>query len=63
MTFEDYLIDKHADQYQGLDDDMNEDYEEWLQWLEIDDWIELGDKYGRSITMDSYNDVIKRMDN
>jgi len=62
MSFENYLIDKHADGYVGLDDMMNEDFEDWLVMLEIDDWIELGDKYGRSITMDSYNDVIKRMD-
>ena len=29
-TFEDFLKEKHAEQYTGLDDEMPDDYDEWL---------------------------------
>lgn len=45
MTFEQYLQDKHGEQYVGLDDSMPEDFEEWLDGLSVDEWIEYGDKY------------------
>lgn len=44
-NFEDYLQHKHGMDYIGLDDDMPEAYEEWLQELDFDDWISLGNSY------------------
>jgi len=44
-TFEDFLQDKHSDQYIGLDDDMPDDFNDWITDLEIDEWLELGDEY------------------
>lgn len=38
--FETFLIDKHASQYHGLDDDMPDDYNDWLQDLDHDEIIE-----------------------
>jgi len=35
-TFEDFLKEKHAEQYTGLDDDMPDDYEKWFAELGID---------------------------
>lgn len=43
--FESYLQDKHAAQYAGLDDDMGDDFEYWIQELDVDDWIRLGSKF------------------
>ena len=40
MTFENYLINRHAGQYRGLDDEMPEDFDSWLEDLGPDDWIE-----------------------
>ena len=40
MTFENYLIDRHAEQYQGLDDEMPDNYWEWLEELSYEEWIE-----------------------
>ena len=34
---EDKLKDKHAKGYTGLDDDMSDDYENWLMDLDLDD--------------------------
>ncbi len=45
MTFEKYLQDKHADQYIGLDDEMPDDFNDWLQDLSVDEYLEYGDKY------------------
>jgi hypothetical protein len=47
--FEDYLQTKHAEQYLGLDDEMPDDYNDWLDNLSIDDWIDYGNKYGLAI--------------
>lgn len=44
--FEDYLEEIHAKQYHGLDDDMPDDYENWLSNLDIEELIEYADCYG-----------------
>ena len=43
--FEDYLQDIHGAQYVGLDDEMPEDFNEWLQDLDVDTWIEYGAEF------------------
>lgn len=48
-TFEDFLASKHAEKYVGLDDDMPDQFNNWLIMLEPDDWIKFGDEY-RSVT-------------
>jgi len=40
MNFETYLQDKHAEQYQGLDDEMPDNFNEWLNDLGCDEIIE-----------------------
>ncbi len=44
-TFEDFMMDKHADQYTGLKDGMVDDCNDWLEGLSVDEWLEFGDKY------------------
>ena len=46
--FESYLIDKHAAQYTGLDDEMPDDYEAWLLDLDIVDVIQWANEWGAS---------------
>jgi len=43
--FEEYLQDKHAAQYQGLDDEMPDNFNEWLEDLGSDEMIEYADKW------------------
>jgi len=45
MTFEEYLQEQHANQYQGLDDEMCDDYNEWFETMDIDDMAGHCDKY------------------
>ncbi len=46
MTFEEFLVDKHADQYIGLDDDMPDSYDSWIENLEHEDLMAYAQEYG-----------------
>ena len=48
-TFEDFLQEQHALDYVGPKDSMIDDFNNWLDGLEIDEWIELGDKFGQEL--------------
>ena len=49
-NFEEYLQDAHAEQADGvLDDDMPDDYENWLVDLSSEDWISLGEDFGKEM--------------
>ena len=48
-SFEDYLLHQHAKQYLGFDDEMCEDYEDWLANLEVDEFIRYGDEYAKAV--------------
>ena len=37
MKFSDYINQKHAEQYRGVDDDMEEDFMDWWGELELED--------------------------
>jgi len=45
MKFEEYLQDRHAAQYQGLDDEMPDNFNEWMEDLSMDEWIEYAEKW------------------
>lgn len=45
MKFEEFLQQKHAEQYRGVDDDMPEDFERWLTRLEIDQIIQFAEEW------------------
>jgi len=53
MKFEEYLQEIHAEQYQGLDDEMPENFTDWLCDLDVDDWIKYGDKF-KGVQNDTY---------
>lgn len=43
--FEDFLKDKHAEDYIGLDDDMSDDFEAWLMALSAERWLEYMEEF------------------
>jgi uncharacterized protein (DUF2164 family) len=47
-SFEDFLIDRHADQYVGLDDEMPDDCDNWIGNLDSDELTQLADKFGEA---------------
>lgn len=44
-SFEDFLMDKHAEQYTGLDDEMADDYGEWVGDMDPWDMIRYADAW------------------
>ena len=54
IDFEDFLSDKHAEQYCGLDDEMADDFNEWLGDLDPQELIDYGQEYAETI----YNNII-----
>ena len=57
-TFEDYLQDRHADQYYGTDDMMPDDFNDWLSGLDINDYIEWADLFGKAKYLKGYEDGV-----
>ena len=47
MTFENFLMMKHSEQYYGTKDCMVDDFPEWQMDLEIDDWLKYGDMFAK----------------
>lgn len=41
ITFEDYLQNLHASQYNGTDDDMPDDFNNWLDKFDVDEILDL----------------------
>lgn len=56
-TFEQFLIDKHATQYLGTDDDMPDDFDEWLCQLTNDEWIKLGELFGKECSFKAIDNI------
>lgn len=48
-TFEDFLQEKHAEEYLGLDDNMPDAFDDWLGELQADDFIALAEAWGETI--------------
>lgn len=47
--FEEYLKDKHAEDYHGLDDEMGESFDNWVGNLDCDSLIDYGDEFVRKL--------------
>lgn len=47
--FEDFLKEKHAEDYHGTDDDMPDAFEAWVTDMQVDDLIGLGNQFGNMI--------------
>jgi len=58
QNFEDYLIEMHAQQYRGFDDEMSDDYQMWISNLSVDEWISLGNFYGSIKKMSKKKDNV-----
>ena len=62
-TFEQFLQDKHSRQYVGLDDEMPDDFDQWLQDLSVDEWIAYGDLFTTKMLIDQVQNITKEMKN
>ena len=49
-TFESFLQSYHCDTHpEILDDELPDAYNDWLGDLSVDEWIELGEKWGKEM--------------
>ena len=46
---EEFLKEKHAENYMGLDDDMPDAFDEWLLDLDVNEWIMYADEYSKLV--------------
>ena len=53
-TFNDYLRERHADQYCGLDDDMADDCDNWVSELDNEELIDFADLYAYELTKEKH---------
>ena len=44
-TFEEYLSMKHAEQYTGVDDDMPDNFDNWLEQFDVMDILQMVKDY------------------
>ena len=54
-TFENYLRDLHAKDYEGYDDDMPDAYEKWLEQFDVPQILDLVAKYEKDKSVSATN--------
>ena len=45
QTFEEYLASVHAETYKGMDDDMPDDFSNWLTNLQVGEWLKYAEDW------------------
>ena len=58
--FEDFLKDKHAEDYHGTDDDMPDAFDGWVSELDVDELIEYANEFAK-VREDLLRDAIDVM--
>lgn len=58
QTFEEYLQDRHAVQYHGTDDDMPDDFDQWVSELDPNKVIEYAERWGDELKRIYCNEVL-----
>ena len=58
--FEDFLMEKHAEQYIGTKDAMIDDFEKWLCDLDLDALLNYGEMFGNQQSKELLS-ALKRM--
>lgn len=62
-TFEEFLIDQHALDYIGTDDEMADNYEKWVSELDNQELIDYAEEWGGEIKTDIACDVQNLLNN
>lgn len=58
QTFENYLQDIHASNYMGTDDDMLDNFDNWLSNLDGEEYINYADDYAKEV----HNNALKTVE-
>lgn len=57
-TFEDFLKEKHAEDYTGTDDDMPDAFDAWLGNLDGDDYMTFAQEYGDKMYQNKFSNTL-----
>jgi len=61
IDFEDYIQEKHSEQYIGLDDDMPDDCNDWLYNLDPQELIDFGQEYADKVHTKAIRECMKAL--
>ncbi len=56
-TFEEFLNNKHADQYKGIKDNMSDDFNNWSEQLETEEIIEYVKEYTQRLRVEIKREI------
>jgi len=62
-TFEDFLMERHSTFYKGVDDDMSDDFNDWLSSFDINQWLLFGDIFRNNSSTKFAEKIIKKIEN
>lgn len=62
QTFEDYLKDVHAVNYMGIDDNMPDQFDNWLSQLDGEEYITYADRYGNEQYITGKQEILKAIE-
>ena len=55
-TFEEFLQDKHGENYNGTDDDMSDAFDNWVSNLDTQEVMDYAESYGREVYKSGYDE-------
>jgi len=62
QNFEDFLMEKHSENFNGIKDQIVDDFPDWLVFLDVDDFITYADKYRSKALKIQKQEIIKKID-
>ena len=60
-TFENYLEEQHAEQYNGLDDEMPDDRNDWFENLDVQEVIDYAEKFVSQVREETLKSVLSNV--
>lgn len=58
-TFEEFMKEKHAEDYHGLDDDMPDAFDNWLGEIDGADMMDYAEEFGRKVYLQGFDRAAK----
>jgi len=59
--FEEFLMERHAEDYIGTKDTMIDDFNDWICELDPDQWLNFGEWYGNKKAKDEIEKHLKNL--
>jgi hypothetical protein len=60
--FEEFLMDRHAEEYTGAGDDITDAFDDWISNLNIDEWLNYGEWFANKTAKEMLEKRIKELE-